>query len=79
MGLNVLQITDTHLLDSPRDTMHGVNTQNSLEAVLDQALAEVAPDVVLATGDIAEAATETVYQRRPLFVRAGQSRPARSL
>ena len=63
MCLNVLQITDTHLLDSPRDTMHGVNTQISLEAVLDQALAEVAPDVVLATGDIAETATETVYQR----------------
>ena len=63
MGLTVLQITDTHLLDSPRSTLHGVNTQDSLEAVLDQALGEVAPDVVLATGDIAQAATETVYQR----------------
>ena len=63
MGLTVLQITDTHLLDSPGDTMHGVNTQNSLEAVLDQALAEVSPDLVLATGDIAETPTETVYRR----------------
>lgn len=63
MGLTVLQITDTHLLDSPLESMHGVNTQNSLEAVLDQGLSEVAPDVVLATGDIAESATETVYRR----------------
>ena len=63
MGLTVLQITDTHLLDSPLETMHGVNTQNSLETVLDQGLSEVAPDVVLATGDIAESATETVYRR----------------
>jgi Icc protein len=63
MGLTVLQITDTHLLDSPLETMHGVNTQNSLEAVLDQGLSEVAPDVVLATGDIAESATENVYRR----------------
>ena len=63
MSLTVLQITDTHLLDSPLETMHGVNTQNSLEAVLDRGLSEVAPDVVLATGDIAESATETVYLR----------------
>ena len=63
MGLTVLQITDTHLLDSPRDTMHGVNTQDTLEAVLDRALGQVSPDVVLATGDIAQAATETVYRR----------------
>lgn len=63
MGLTVLQITDTHLLDSPLEEMHGVNTQTSLEAVLDQGLSEVAPDVVLATGDIAESATETVYRR----------------
>lgn len=63
MGLTILQITDTHLLDSPLETMHGVNTQNSLEAVLDQALGEVTPDVVLATGDIAESATEDVYRR----------------
>ena len=63
MGLTVLQITDTHLLDSPLETMHGVNTQNSLQAVLDHAIGEVAPDVVLATGDIAESATATVYRR----------------
>ena len=63
MGLTVLQITDTHLLHSPRDTMHGVNTQDTLETVLDQALGEVAPDVLLATGDIAEVATKNVYHR----------------
>ena len=63
MGLTVLQITDTHLLNSPGDTMHGVNTQKSLEAVLDRALAEVSPDVLLATGDIAETPTEAVYRR----------------
>ena len=63
MGLTILQITDTHLLDSPLATMHGVNTQKSLEAVLDQGLGEFTPDIVLATGDIAESATETVYQR----------------
>ena len=63
MGLTVLQITDTHLLDSPRDTMHGVNTQDTLETVLDRAFRQVDPDVLLATGDIAQVATESVYQR----------------
>ncbi len=63
MGLTVLQITDTHLLDSPLATMHGVNTQNSLEAVLDSGLREVVPDLVLATGDIAEAPGQAVYRR----------------
>ena len=63
MGLTVLQITDTHLLDSPRATMHGVNTQDTLETVLDRAFSQVGPDVVVATGDIAHAATEAVYER----------------
>ena len=63
MGLTVLQITDTHLLHSPRDTRHGVNTQDTLEAVLDRAFSQVDPDVLLATGDIAETPSETLYRR----------------
>ncbi|MDE0450653.1 MAG: metallophosphoesterase [Gammaproteobacteria bacterium] len=63
MRLTVLQITDTHLLESPLATMHGVNTQKSLEAVLERGLSEVAPDLVLATGDIAETPGKAVYRR----------------
>jgi len=58
----VLQITDTHLLRTPDSKMLGVNTERSLKAVLEHA-ASVKPDVVIASGDIAQYPAFEVYQR----------------
>ena len=61
--INILQITDTHLfapdssLDSAGDEakrLANVDTRQSLAAVLDMALAQRTPDLVLVTGDIAQ-------------------------
>ncbi len=48
----VLQISDTHLLAEPGATLLGVDTADTLAAVLDQALAEATPALVIASGDL---------------------------
>ncbi len=58
----LLQISDCHLVTA-QERLLGVDTQRSLEAVLEQALAEGTPDAILASGDLAHEATETVYRR----------------
>ncbi|MDE0420206.1 MAG: metallophosphoesterase [Gammaproteobacteria bacterium] len=60
--LHVLQVTDCHLLPSPDSTLLGVCTADSLRAVLDAACAECTPDAVLATGDLAQAASPATYE-----------------
>ncbi len=50
----VLQITDTHLFPERDATLLGVCTQASLDAVLDAALGERRPDLIVATGDLAQ-------------------------
>ena len=62
MTRSVLQISDCHLV-AAGERLLGVDTQASLEAVLQIALAEGTPDAVLATGDIAHTATAAVYER----------------
>lgn len=57
-----MQITDMHLLASVESTLIGVNTQASLEAVLADA-ASLQPDLIIATGDIAQYPAFEVYQR----------------
>ena len=63
----VLQITDTHLqAPSPSATpatLLGVDTADSLAAVLDQALAEHTADAVIASGDLAHAPAIATYAR----------------
>ena len=59
--LCVLQVTDTHLLARPGARLLGVDTADTLCAVLDQALSERQPDALLATGDIAHEASEATY------------------
>jgi 3',5'-cyclic-AMP phosphodiesterase len=49
----VLQITDTHLRPAAGLTLLGVDTGDTLRRVMEQALAEHAPDAILATGDLA--------------------------
>jgi len=54
--LRLLQITDPHLYGDESRSIYGVNTAVSLRKVLREAMAEgrSLPDVVLATGDIAD-------------------------
>lgn len=63
LPLTCLQITDVHLRARPGDKLLGVDTWASLNAVLDQALAEHHPDALLVTGDIAHDPEPQVYQR----------------
>lgn len=61
--LRVLQLTDPHLLASADGELMGVNTRSSLEAVIAQVLqAHGQPDLVLATGDLAQDGSEQAYQ-----------------
>jgi Icc protein len=57
MGLDstparLLQITDTHLFADSDKILHGVNTRESLQRVLNAATQRPPPDLVLATGDL---------------------------
>lgn len=61
--LNILQITDVHLRPSVGERVLGVDTADSLRAVLSQAIAQRQPDAVLATGDIAHDAEARTYAR----------------
>jgi len=60
----IVQLTDIHLMASPEQTLRGVNTQETLEKVL-QAIAQLqpAPDLFLLTGDLADSGDATAYQR----------------
>ncbi|MFO7705847.1 MAG: 3',5'-cyclic-AMP phosphodiesterase [Halopseudomonas sp.] len=70
----VVQLTDSHLhADSSADLL-GVDTHESLQAVIDLVLDELPTiDLVLATGDIAQDGSAAAYQR---FVEAMQRLPA---
>ena len=63
MTLTVLQVTDTHLFPAPDATLLGVRTQNTLDAVLEQAFGEDAPDAVIASGDLAQVGEPATYRR----------------
>ncbi len=61
--LRVLQITDPHLMANYDGALLGVNTRDSLDAVIAQARRDHAgPDLILATGDIAQDASEAAYR-----------------
>lgn len=61
--LRVLQLTDPHLMAESDGTLLGVNTRDSLQAVIDEVL-EVhgQPDLVLATGDLTQDSSEEGYR-----------------
>lgn len=61
--LRVLQLTDPHLMADPHGELLGINTRDSLDAVIAQVRRErPAPDLVLVTGDLAQDASEEAYQ-----------------
>jgi len=63
--LDVLHLTDVHLRARPQDALYGVNTEVTFRATLARALADPTrrPDVILATGDLAENPLPAVYAR----------------
>lgn len=59
----VLQITDPHLMADTEGSLLGVRTRESLDAVVQCARTRYGhPDLLLATGDLAQDASETAYQ-----------------
>jgi len=61
----LLQITDTHLFASVDATQRGINTQASLDAVLDRARTDPRwpPDAIVVTGDIVHDESRAGYLR----------------
>ncbi|SFR85534.1 Icc protein [Marinobacter daqiaonensis] len=58
----LLQITDPHLMADASGSLLGVKTRDSLDAVVRCAKATVdSPDLLLATGDLAQDASEAAY------------------
>lgn len=62
-GIRILQITDTHLFAGKQETLLGVNTWASYDAVLEAIAAEQQHyDLIVATGDLAQDHTTEAYQ-----------------
>jgi 3',5'-cyclic-AMP phosphodiesterase len=61
--IKILQITDLHLLARADARLLGVDTADSLRAVLASAFAEDQPDALLATGDITHHGEAAAYAR----------------
>ncbi|MES9974739.1 MAG: 3',5'-cyclic-AMP phosphodiesterase [Candidatus Thiodiazotropha sp.] len=63
-SLNLLQLTDSHLYADPSRSLLGINTLETFDQVLAQALQEAGnPDFILATGDLVHDASDTGYKR----------------
>ena len=61
--VRILQITDTHLFAEKHETLLGVNTWESYQAVLSAIHAENrACDLIVATGDLAQDQSSAAYQ-----------------
>lgn len=61
--VRVIQLTDTHIFAENAGKLLGLNTRQSFEAVLERMLKEeIAPDFVLATGDLSQDASVESYQ-----------------
>ncbi|ARJ42412.1 3',5'-cyclic-AMP phosphodiesterase [Pantoea alhagi] len=62
-NIRILQITDTHLFSGKNETLLGVNTWASFNAVLEAIEAEQQPiDLIIATGDLAQDHSPEAYQ-----------------
>jgi Icc protein len=60
--LYVAQITDTHLYADPRGQLMGLDTRHALKQVVNLALSTHAPDLVIASGDLAHDGSPQAYQ-----------------
>lgn len=62
--LRVVQISDCHLFASTEGRLLGLNTEDSLQHVIDRVISEQSRiDVILATGDLSQDGTESSYRR----------------
>ena len=62
--IRALQITDTHLFADNSGCLLGLNTEQSLEAVIENIRANDLPaDIILATGDLVHDGTPAAYRR----------------
>jgi Icc protein len=60
--INVVQISDSHILPDSNDVLHGVNTSETLKNVIEVINRDEKPDVVLHTGDLAEKPDVDAYK-----------------
>lgn len=61
--VRILQVTDTHLFADTANTLLGINTHQSYQAVLDAILAQNLPiDLIVATGDFVQDQSPQAYQ-----------------
>jgi Icc protein len=60
--LRIVQISDTHIFADPEKSLLGVNTQDSLKALI-PLLEQEKMDMILLTGDIAQEGSEEAYAR----------------
>ena len=64
--VHVVQLTDTHLCRSRGGTLLGMDTDHSLQAVIDRVRVErPRVDLVLGTGDLADGGALQAYERLP--------------
>ncbi len=64
--VHLVQLTDTHLCRSRGGTLLGMDTDHSLQAVIDRVRAErPRVDLVLGTGDLADGGALQAYERLP--------------
>ncbi|MEC7803264.1 MAG: 3',5'-cyclic-AMP phosphodiesterase [Pseudomonadota bacterium] len=62
--LKLLHVTDPHLCARPESRMRGLNTYDTLLAVIEQVrTGKLRPDAVLATGDLVQDGTREGYER----------------
>ncbi len=69
-SISLLQISDLHQLRSADSCLLGVDTAQSLTAVLDAALSERVPDALVVTGDIAHEPNPETYARVHALIEA---------
>jgi Icc protein len=63
-SIGVAQLTDTHLCAGRGGTLLGMDTDHSLQAVIDLVRQrDRAPDLVLGTGDMADGGSRSAYRR----------------
>ena len=62
MAVTIVQLSDTHLLAHPQELLRGFSTHQSLQVVLAKVQA-LNPDLILLTGDLAEAGETGAYQQ----------------
>ncbi len=61
--INLIQITDSHLFSDTSGKLLGLETENSLRAVVEDIGKSDKGDLILATGDLSQDASDSSYQR----------------